>query len=93
MDCRSIFPPECDCKHRWDCEKSGNNGVQTGERTGLCCVLFVSQSRKHPEISQALQNNSHPGQIPVVQTVTNLISNATNPIQLAKMGELYQPWF
>lgn len=45
------------------------------------------------EREQALQNNSHPGQIPVVQTVTNLISNATNPIQLAKMGELYQPWF
>ena len=31
--------------------------------------------------------------MPIVQTVTNLISTATNPIQLAKMGELYQPWF
>ncbi|KAF9567316.1 hypothetical protein CPC08DRAFT_17123 [Agrocybe pediades] len=31
--------------------------------------------------------------VPVVHTVTNLISSATNPLQLAKMGELYQPWF
>jgi transformation/transcription domain-associated protein len=45
------------------------------------------------EREQALQNNNHPGQVPVVQTVTNLISTATNPIQLAKMGEMYQPWF
>ena len=30
---------------------------------------------------------------PVIQTVTNLISSATNPLQLTKMGELYQPWF
>jgi len=31
--------------------------------------------------------------VPVTQTVTNLISSATNPLQLTKMGELYQPWF
>ncbi|GLB33849.1 putative PI3 PI4-kinase family protein [Lyophyllum shimeji] len=31
--------------------------------------------------------------VPVIQTVTNLISSATNPIQLAKMGEMYHPWF
>ncbi|KAF8897572.1 hypothetical protein BD779DRAFT_388223 [Infundibulicybe gibba] len=43
------------------------------------------------EREQALQNN--PGTSPVVQTVTNLICCATNPIQLAKMGELYHPWF
>ncbi|CAK5275625.1 unnamed protein product [Mycena citricolor] len=30
---------------------------------------------------------------PVVQTVTNLISTATNPVQMAKMGEMYYPWF
>ncbi|KAF9057606.1 hypothetical protein BJ165DRAFT_1520972 [Panaeolus papilionaceus] len=29
---------------------------------------------------------------PVIQTVTSLISTATNPIQLAKMGEVFQPW-
>ncbi|KAG6866480.1 hypothetical protein C0991_003998 [Blastosporella zonata] len=38
-------------------------------------------------------NNGNIGTVPVVQTVTNLISSATNPIQLAKMGELYHPWF
>ncbi|KAF9485316.1 hypothetical protein BDN70DRAFT_848082 [Pholiota conissans] len=38
-------------------------------------------------------NNGLNTNVPVVQTVTNLISSATNPIQLAKMGELYQPWF
>lgn len=29
----------------------------------------------------------------VLQTVVNQISTATNPLQLAKMGELYNPWF
>jgi transformation/transcription domain-associated protein len=29
----------------------------------------------------------------VLQSVTGLISAATNPMQLAKMGELYHPWF
>jgi len=38
-------------------------------------------------------NNGASATVPVVQTVTSLISSATNPIQLAKMGELYQPWF
>jgi len=38
-------------------------------------------------------NNSNIGAVPVIQTVTNLISSATNPIQLAKMGEMYHPWF
>ncbi|KAF9075762.1 FAT domain-containing protein [Rhodocollybia butyracea] len=31
--------------------------------------------------------------LPVLQTVTNTISAATNPVQLTKMGELYYPWF
>ncbi|KAG6837441.1 hypothetical protein H0H93_009535 [Arthromyces matolae] len=38
-------------------------------------------------------NNGNLGTVPVVQTVTSLISSATNPIQLAKMGEMYHPWF
>ncbi|KAG6917890.1 hypothetical protein DXG01_000499 [Tephrocybe rancida] len=38
-------------------------------------------------------NNGNIGTVPVIQTVTNLISGATNPIQLAKMGEMYHPWF
>lgn len=42
---------------------------------------------------QQLQNNGATATVPVVQTITNLISTATNPIQLAKMGELYHPWF
>jgi transformation/transcription domain-associated protein len=43
--------------------------------------------------SAQLINNGLGSAVPIVQTVTNLISTATNPIQLAKMGELYQPWF
>ncbi|KIK68099.1 hypothetical protein GYMLUDRAFT_36928 [Collybiopsis luxurians FD-317 M1] len=31
--------------------------------------------------------------VPVLQTVINTISASTNPVQLAKMGELYYPWF
>ncbi|KAL1742601.1 FAT domain-containing protein [Schizophyllum fasciatum] len=30
---------------------------------------------------------------PVVSSATNLILQATNPLQLTKMGELYLPWF
>ncbi|KDR83700.1 hypothetical protein GALMADRAFT_236040 [Galerina marginata CBS 339.88] len=45
------------------------------------------------ERDNAQLNNGMTVNTPVVQTVTNLISAATNPIQLAKMGELYQPWF
>ncbi|KAF8138723.1 FAT domain-containing protein [Boletus edulis] len=36
---------------------------------------------------------STPPTMPVIQTVTNLISNATNPIQLMRMSEIYHPWF
>ncbi|EPQ59490.1 hypothetical protein GLOTRDRAFT_136350 [Gloeophyllum trabeum ATCC 11539] len=45
------------------------------------------------EREQAVQNPSNPATAPVVQTVTNLISSATNPINLAKMQEVYSPWF
>ncbi|EGO01921.1 hypothetical protein SERLA73DRAFT_166433 [Serpula lacrymans var. lacrymans S7.3] len=45
------------------------------------------------EREQAAANPSNPGSAPVVQTVTNLISTATNPIQLMKMTENYHPWF
>ncbi len=40
---------------------------------------------------QALQGV--PLQVPVMQTVINLIATATNPVQLSKMGELYSPWY
>ncbi|KAF8165306.1 hypothetical protein B0H34DRAFT_232712 [Crassisporium funariophilum] len=45
------------------------------------------------ERDNALVNNGANAATPVVHTVINLVSSATNPIQLAKMGELYQPWF
>ncbi|KAF7301711.1 hypothetical protein MIND_00736700 [Mycena indigotica] len=45
------------------------------------------------EREQVAQNPNAPVLAPVVQTVTNLISTATNPIQLSKMGETYLPWF
>ncbi|KAI6047148.1 hypothetical protein EDC04DRAFT_2864285 [Pisolithus marmoratus] len=45
------------------------------------------------ERDHALTNNSNPGSTPVVQTVTNLISTATNPMQLMRMTEIYHPWF
>ncbi|KAJ7498882.1 hypothetical protein FB451DRAFT_1427318, partial [Mycena latifolia] len=44
------------------------------------------------EREQSIQNPTSPVLAPVVQTVTNLISSATNPIQLTKMGEMYTPW-
>ncbi|KAF7355349.1 hypothetical protein MSAN_01451500 [Mycena sanguinolenta] len=44
------------------------------------------------EREQAVNNPTAPVLAPVVQTVANLISSATNPIQLTKMGEMYTPW-
>ncbi|KAF5369949.1 hypothetical protein D9758_001009 [Tetrapyrgos nigripes] len=43
------------------------------------------------EREQALQGVTPT--VPVVMTTVNLISSATNPLQLAKMGETYHPWF
>ncbi|KAH7909445.1 hypothetical protein BJ138DRAFT_1066999 [Hygrophoropsis aurantiaca] len=45
------------------------------------------------EREQALTNPATTGATPVVSTVTNLISTATNPIQLMRMSEIYHPWF
>ncbi|KAI0638186.1 atypical/PIKK/TRRAP protein kinase [Trametes polyzona] len=46
------------------------------------------------ERDQALQQNAqNMSTTPVVQTVANLISTATNPISLVKMTELFVPWF
>jgi transformation/transcription domain-associated protein len=55
-----------------------------------CCETGARWLNLIP-LLQALQNKDP--SVPIVQTVTNLISSATNPLQLAKMGELYQPWF
>jgi transformation/transcription domain-associated protein len=57
-------------------------------------VSAISARTHHLSYLQALQTNANnPAMVPVIQTVTNLISSATNPLQLAKMGELYHPWF
>ncbi|KAI0320805.1 FAT domain-containing protein [Amylostereum chailletii] len=34
-----------------------------------------------------------PTKVPVVQTIVNLISTATDPINIMKMTEIYSPWF
>lgn len=39
------------------------------------------------------QTTSNMSGVPVLQTVTNLISTATNPVQLMRMNEVYHPWF
>ncbi|KAF7352758.1 hypothetical protein MVEN_01242100 [Mycena venus] len=44
------------------------------------------------EREQAVNNPTAQVMAPVIQTVTNLISTATNPTQLTKMGEMYTPW-
>jgi len=45
------------------------------------------------ERDQVAQNPATLAAAPVHQTVTNLISTATNPVQLMKMSEIYHPWF
>ncbi|RXW24667.1 hypothetical protein EST38_g1146 [Candolleomyces aberdarensis] len=44
------------------------------------------------ERESAMQSSVTPNTA-VLQSVTSLITAATNPMQLAKMGELYHPWF
>ena len=46
--------------------------------------VFKAITAKDP---QSLPN------VPVLQTVTNFISSATNPIALSKMPDGYMPWF
>ena len=61
------------------------------------CIPCASVSSCLTHAGQALQmqnaQNPNPPLTPIVQTVVNLISNATNPMNLAKMGEVYVPWF
>ncbi|KAL4241981.1 DNA Damage Response and Repair Kinase [Abortiporus biennis] len=45
------------------------------------------------EREQAMQNSQNPNTPLVMQTVTNLISSATNPQNLTKMTEMFIPWF
>ncbi|TFK56003.1 FAT-domain-containing protein [Heliocybe sulcata] len=45
------------------------------------------------EREQAAQNPTTPPSAPVVQTITNLISQATNPVNLSRMQDQYSPWF
>ena len=52
----------------------------------LACVDRVLQAIAAKDL-QSLPN------VPVLQTVTNFISSATNPIALSKMPDGYMPWF
>jgi hypothetical protein len=46
------------------------------------------------QLMYGLQMNQNPANmVPVVQSAVNLISTATNPMQLMKMSEIYLPWF
>ncbi|KAH8105847.1 hypothetical protein BXZ70DRAFT_396929 [Cristinia sonorae] len=46
------------------------------------------------EREQAIAHGvNNPNQTPVIQTVTNLVNNAVNPLNLVKMPENFQPWF
>ncbi|PPQ75134.1 hypothetical protein CVT26_012095, partial [Gymnopilus dilepis] len=74
-------PPMCVLSHIDNIVKRAEN---------MACKL----ERENSVVNNGtMQNADNPNPTPVIQTVTNLISIATNPIQLAKMGELYQPWF
>jgi transformation/transcription domain-associated protein len=61
-----------------------------------CIENIVSRAEQMAckiEREQAVNNPSNPGDKPVVQTVTNLISQATNPIYLTRMGDTFFPLF
>ncbi|KAG2042802.1 hypothetical protein BDR03DRAFT_1058663 [Suillus americanus] len=58
-------------------------GIRYESYVSSCSDWFVVQA----------QSTTDMGGKPVVQTVTNLISTATNPVQLMRMSEVYHPWF
>ncbi|KAF7332097.1 hypothetical protein MKEN_00090300 [Mycena kentingensis (nom. inval.)] len=63
---------------------AGNIDGVVKRAEAMACKLERDHATAHPSV---------PPTQPVVQTVTNLVSTATNPIQLSKMGEMYIPWF
>ncbi|KAI5124824.1 hypothetical protein M0805_005454 [Coniferiporia weirii] len=56
------------------------NGV-VNRAENMACKLEKAQDPKDEKVTQSMQS------------VTNLISNATNPLKLAAMPDLYSPWF
>lgn len=62
------------------------------ETVGIRYVSYVNSCSDQFVVVQA-QSTTNMGGIPVIQTVTNLISTATNPVQLMRMSEVYHPWF
>lgn len=96
MDIRRVFPCECCCMYRRHSEACRDNVLQDRARAGKPFLTPVKsfgvsdQTYARQALSNAIPGG---GQTPVVQTVTNLISMATNPIQLMKMSEVYLPWY
>lgn len=66
---------------------------QERERVCHSAVLWCMSLTIIVQITANPQFTNNPNAMPVFQTVINLISDATNPMQLIKMGELFVPWF
>ncbi|KAJ7507855.1 hypothetical protein B0H11DRAFT_2271401 [Mycena galericulata] len=104
---RSLTEPEFDLEQQlclfsrdevttWLRGRAGNNDANFKKLVAANIDGVVKRAETMAckvEREQAIQNPTAPVLAPVVQTVTNLISSATNPIQLTKMGEMYMPWF
>ncbi|TEB09323.1 hypothetical protein FA13DRAFT_1806650 [Coprinellus micaceus] len=59
-------------------------------------IEYVVKKAETMACKNERESAMQPGVVPntsSMQTVTGLISTATNPLQLAKMGEMYYPWF
>ncbi|KAF6745749.1 hypothetical protein DFP72DRAFT_856056 [Ephemerocybe angulata] len=64
--------------------KSQRENLGAHASSNLCQFINLSMQAMQPNVTPIT---------PVLQTVVNQITTATNPLQLAKMGELYNPWF
>lgn len=53
----------------------------------------VSQHTSGTAMRSKLNYWQSPQAAPVVHAIVNLISQATSPIHLAQMGELFMPWY
>lgn len=87
-----------DISFRTNCAANIDGVVKRAEV--MACKLERDQVRMTPDLQILAPANwqqiglvSTPPTVPAVQTVTNLISAATNPIQLMRMLEIYHPWF
>ncbi|KAF5390637.1 hypothetical protein D9757_002758 [Collybiopsis confluens] len=77
----------------WLMQRSRPVTVDQGFRQAVNLSIDAVITRAEAMACKVDREQAATSAVPALQTVTNTISASTNPVQLAKMGELYYPWF